>query len=197
MLRAPAVLALLAPAVLGAACRSGGPPPISEPSRPVATSPPASPTTPASSPSPTPSPTTASASPSPSPTLEDGRHFGYIRSVDAEARTLRFDLAEFLTGEAANQAAAEHGDEVPVPNDVYIVNDNPRLRTLPISPRLEVWVIDPKRCCDLTRGDVQLFLDAFATRHHPWDAPYQGRRAPYWITVRDGVIVEIEMQYLP
>lgn len=136
-------------------------------------------------------------SPTPEAELEDGRHFGSIRSIDVEDRTMRFDLAYFLTGEEANDAAAEHGDEVPVPNDYYIVNDNPRLRTLPIDPDVEVWVIDWANCCDLVRGGVQPFVDAFQTRHHPWDAMYQGREAPYWITVEDGRVVKIEVQYLP
>lgn len=185
--RTVAFLVLLAPALLAAACSSAGPPGPSEPPSQAPTSaasPPATATTPAPE-------------PSPSPVLEDGRYFGSIRSVDTQAGTLRFDLAYLLTGDAANQAAAEHGDEVPVPNDIYIVNDNPKLRTLPISPDLEVWIIDWKRCCDLVRGKVGPFLAAFATRHHPWDARYQGRQAPYWITVRDGSVVRIEVQYLP
>jgi hypothetical protein len=142
---------------------------------------------------------TESAGPSetPAPELEDGRHFGFIRSIDVAAQTMRFDLAYFLTGDEANQAAAEHGDEVPVPNDYYIVNDNPRLRTLAIAPDAEVWVIDWTACCDLVPGEIQPFVDAFATRHHPWDALYQGSQAPYWLTVEDGVVVKIEVQYLP
>jgi hypothetical protein len=133
----------------------------------------------------------------PAPVLEDGRHFGFIRSVDVAAQTMRFDLAYFLQGEEANQAAAEHGDEVPVPNDYYIVNDNPRLRTLAIARDAEVWVIDWTDCCDLVQGETQPFVDAFATKHHAWDALYQGSEAPYWLTVEGGVVVKIEVQYLP
>lgn len=183
--------ALLVVLLAAAACAREGPAGTSEaPTGPTLTSSPE----PSPSVEPTEEPTEE---PTPSPALEDGRHFGYIRSVDADAMTLRFDLAYFLTGEEANQAAAEHGDEVPVPNDYYIVNDNPRLRTLPIAADVEVWVIDWSHCCDLVRGELGPFLDAFATRHHPWDALYQGRRAPYWLTVRDGAVVRIEVQYLP
>jgi hypothetical protein len=64
--------------------------------------------------------------------------------------TLTFDLAEFLTGEAAAQAAAEHGDESPPPNDYYIVNDNPKLRTMPIAPDATIQAIDWTNCCELT-----------------------------------------------
>lgn len=133
----------------------------------------------------------------PAPELEDGKHFGFIRSIDVAAQTMRFDLAYFLTGDEANQAAAEHGDEAPVPNDYYIVNDNPRLRTLTIAPDAEVWVIDWTACCDLVHGEIQPFVDAFAMKHHAWDALYQGSQAPYWLTVESGIVVKIEVQYLP
>lgn len=156
------------------------------------------PTGPRSTPPPEPSASVEpSGTPAAAPALEDGRHFGYIRSVDPGAMTLRFDLARFLTGEEANAAAAENGDEVPVPNDYYIVNDERRLRTLPIDPGAEILVIDWNRCCELVPGELAPFLDAFKIRDPPWDAMYQGRRAPYWITVRGGAVVRIEVQYLP
>ena len=63
---------------------------------------------------------------------------------------MTFDLAYFLTGDAANQAAAEHGDETPVPNDYYIVNDNPSLRT---HARLPTVSIRGHRLVELLRAD--------------------------------------------
>lgn len=192
--RRPAAALLVALAVLAAGCgedeaTSGGPTTSESPTTSATTEPTDSQTE-------TPEPSETE-SPTPTAQLEDGRHFGSIRSIDVEAQTMRFDLAYFLTGEEANDAAAEHGDEVPVPNDYYIVNDNPRLRTLDVDPDVEVWVIDWADCCDVVEGEVQPFVDAFETRHHPWDAMYQGREAPYWITVEDGAVVKIEVQYLP
>lgn len=192
--RRSAAALLVALAVLGAGCGEdettpGGPTTSESPTTSATTEPTAT-----ESETPEPSETER---PTPTAQLEDGRHFGSIRSIDVEAQTMRFDLAYFLTGEQANEAAAEHGDEVPVPNDYYIVNDNPRLRTLDVDPGVEVWVIDWADCCDLVEGEIQPFVDAFETRRHPWDALYQGREAPYWITVEDGAIVKIEVQYLP
>lgn len=138
-----------------------------------------------------------SESPSPTPELEDGRHFGYIRSIDTASQTMVFDLAYFLTGDEANEAAEEHGDEVPVPNDYYIVNDNPKLRTLAVAPDVRIWVIDWGNCCDPVEGEVQPFVDAFETKQHAWDAMYQGAESQYWLTVDGGVVVEIEEQFLP
>jgi hypothetical protein len=143
---------------------------------------------------------TESASPTqspspPSPALPDGRHFAYVtrlRGTPPDA-TLTFDLAEFLTGEAAVQAAAEHGDESPPPNDYYIVNDNPKLRTMPVAPDVTIRTIDWTNCCELT--DVP-YTDWAASLTAPTDALY-GKGTQYWITVTDGQIVEIEEQYLP
>lgn len=136
----------------------------------------------------------------PAPELEDGRHFGFVRSVDAEGSALILDLAYFLTGEEASQAAAEHGDEVPPPNDYYIVNDNERLRTLTLSPDLRILLLDWERCCDET---LLATLEDFAAAI---DAPepitiddhvYYGSSSQYWLTVEDGVVTTIEEQYLP
>jgi len=149
-------------------------------------------------PSPTESPSPGETpSPSASPALEDGRHFGYIKSIDVGSQTLVFDLAYFLTGEEANQAAADHGDETPVPNDYYIVNDNPLLRTLAVAPDVKVGVIDWGNCCELVHGEIQPFVDAFATKHHAWDSMYQGSESQYWLTVKKGVVILITEQYLP
>jgi hypothetical protein len=132
--------------------------------------------------------------------LEDGRHFGFIETVDPDARTTVFDLAYFLMGEEANEAAAEHGDEVPVPNDYYIVNDNPKLRTLDIADDAELVLLDWNRCCDETfAGELDAFARAFdeGSSIKAGGFVYQGPLSPYWLTVQHGVVVRIEEQYLP
>lgn len=149
---------------------------------------------------PTAPPSSESPTPEPSSELEDGRHFGFIRTVDPEGSTLVLDLAYFLTGEEANQASEEHGGENPVPNDYYIVNDNPKLRTLALSPDLEIALLDWDHCCDQT---FLADLDHFATAIAAGDFTtidgriYYGTLSPYWLTVEDGVVTKIEEQYLP
>jgi hypothetical protein len=131
--------------------------------------------------------------------LEDGEHFGFVEEVDPTDGTLVFDLAYFLTGEAANEAAAEHGDEVPVPNDYYIVNDNDLLRTLTLADHLELSLLDWNHCCD-ERFDGDLDSFARAIDEGTFEAGgfvYNGTLSPYWLTVEDGEIVRIEEQYLP
>lgn len=134
------------------------------------------------------------------PELEDGEHFGFVESVDAEGGTMVLDLAYFLTGDEANQAAADHGDETPVPNDYYIVNDNPKLRTLSLSPDVELALLDWNNCCDeFFDGDLTTFATAIETGEQVTvgDEVYLGTLSPYWLTVQDGLVVRIEEQFLP
>ena len=42
-----------------------------------------------------------------------------------------------LTGKAADAASAAHGGESPVPNDLYIQNDNPRIRANGLITRIQ------------------------------------------------------------
>ena len=182
----PAATALLALALTAAACTSesstatGGTP--SGSATPTSTSP---------DPSETSSPSITS-SPSPEPVIEDGRHFVFVkRTKDGD---MTFDLAEFYTGEEANQIAGERGDEVPVPNDVYIVNDNPKLRTVPVADDAIIRVLDWSQCCDVV--DTMSY-DRFAGYvAHPTD-DFHGASSPYWIRVKGGEIVKVEEQYLP
>jgi hypothetical protein len=132
--------------------------------------------------------------------LEDGRHFGFVQAVDVEARTIEFDLAYFLTGEEANEAYQEAtGETGPVPNDYYVVNENPRLRTLPLSPDLRLILVDWANCCEQTiEGDLEPFATAIEEREDVFvgDVIYRGNSS-WWITVQDGVVTRIEEQYTP
>jgi hypothetical protein len=131
--------------------------------------------------------------------LPDGRHFGFIKSVELNSTpaTMVFDLAYFLTGDEANAAAAERGDEVPVPNDYYIVNDNPKLRTLQVSPNVDIELVDWKDCCDkVFKPNWQKFQDSFALDEPP-AGRYKGKFTNYWVTVNDGEVVQIQEQFVP
>jgi len=134
---------------------------------------------------------TATSQTSPEPVLEDGRQFVFARSARVEPASLRFDLAEFLTDQEAQDAAEEHGDEAT--DGYYIVNDNPRLRTLPVADDVRVRYIPISACCDLVAGTWDQYVAAVnGTAQTDLDGS-----APWWITVRDERIVRIEQQYLP
>lgn len=147
---------------------------------------------PSESPEPTETPEPSDAQ---APSLEDGHHFVYVksatRSENGKAR-VRFDLAYFYKGERAEREAAERGDEVV--SGYYIVNDNPRLRTLPVADEVEVEYVPSSQCCELQPGDIDAWVEA-VLEANPTD--YPGANAPWWLTVEGGRITRIEQQYLP
>lgn len=139
--------------------------------------------------------TTPSTSPTGSPVLADGRHFVYVTEAarpEDGASTVTFDLAYFYRGERAEVEAAERGDEVV--NDYYIVNDNPRMRTLPLADIVVVRYIPVDQCCDLQDGNVDAWLESILETN-PTD--YPGKDAAWWFRVEGGLITRIEQQFLP
>jgi hypothetical protein len=122
--------------------------------------------------------------------LVDGRHPAILLSVDAVARTARFDLVQFLTGAAADAAAAEDGKETPVPNGYYTRNVSDRLRTLPVAPDARITV-NALAGAESGGKDVRYTLDQLASRI------VAGQTHVFWLTVRANRIVRMEQQYVP
>jgi hypothetical protein len=133
--------------------------------------------------------------PSGSPVLEDGHHFVYVTSasrLEDGTSEVEFDLTYFYTGDRAEQEADERDD---VASDgYYIVNDNDRLRTLPLADDVEVNYIPVDACCELQEGNVDAWLEAVLETNQ---TAYGGKDVPWWFTVEGGVITRIEQQYLP
>ena len=72
-------------------------------------------------------------------TLPDGRYFVRLNDLQGgEDRPLlvKYDLAYFLTGADADQAAKDRGLETPVPDGYFIVNDSHRTRFVPVGGQL-------------------------------------------------------------
>lgn len=124
--------------------------------------------------------------------LVDGRHPANIKAVNPDRRTVTVDVIQLYFGEQAASEAAKDHQESPPPNDVYIRNANPRLRTLPV--RRDAIIT----CNTLTAGytgsatkDVQLPLDRLAI------VLPRGGAGPFWVTVRHGQVTRIAEQYVP
>jgi hypothetical protein len=124
--------------------------------------------------------------------LVDGRHPVLIKTVDPDTRTITFDLIQFYWGDEATREAAKDHQESPPPNDYYIRNVNPRLRTLPV--RADA----PITCNTLTAGytgsatkNIRVPLDRLRIVLLSTDSP------PFWITVRHGQVVNLAEQYVP
>jgi hypothetical protein len=121
--------------------------------------------------------------------LGDGIWFGYVDSATPNA--VEFDLACWFTGDAAATAAAEDGAESPPPNDYYIRNTNPQLRTITVAPNAEVsWlpsIGDPSTQTTIPYADWLVGRESRGTGFDPG----------VWITINNGVATFIEEQYVP
>ncbi len=141
--------------------------------------------------------------------------FGYLDRVSAAE--IVADYAQWLTGDEAARAAYEDGViatvEEGVPNDYYIRNVNPQLRTLPLASDVVVWLISPAAQIGSVPVDLEEWLDLFDDGV-PWDwesdeVPnwedhlyfgYYGASmvdTPYWFVILDGEVIAVEQQYVP
>ena len=80
------------------------------------------------------------------PVLADGRHPVLPTKVDVAGRKVTFDLIVFLTGQAAKDEWLKQNPQDPSgpPNDYMVINNNPLLRTLPVSANVVVKAVkDP------------------------------------------------------
>jgi hypothetical protein len=134
------------------------------------------------------------------PVLADGRHPTYLTGLDVARRTVTFDLIQFLTGADAERIWAQtHPDEPEgPPNDYLIVNNNLRLRVLPVADQAHVTVVDTGGAGGIV--NVQISLDDLP-RHlagqKPETVDNRLSYAPYWLTVSNGLVVRIEEQFIP
>jgi len=153
--------------------------------------------TPTDNPSPTPS---AIATPEPAgDTLPDGRYF--VRLTDIQGGEegpllLQYDLVYFLIGEEANQAADDRGLETPVPNDYFIVNDNPKRRLTPLEGVYSVkYIPEGSGLSSPVKAHEAQFLgwmgESVQTDFPPKDTSW------WWVTIENGSVTKIEQQYLP
>jgi hypothetical protein len=141
-----------------------------------------------------------SSSPEPSgDELPDGRYF--VRLTDLQGgedgpHLIQYDLAYYYTGEEANQVAASRGDETPVPNDVYVVNDNPKLRLAALAQDFTVaYLPEGSGLTDPVPAPQDRFLvwldESEQTDFPPMDITY------WWITIDGAEVTKIEQLYQP
>jgi hypothetical protein len=175
--RAIATTTLLASiAVAGCAGRQSDQPTTRQSEQPAATTPHA-----------TKAPATADGPANSKPAvLADGRHPVFLKTVSPAGRTITFDLIQFYQGDQATIEAAKDHQESPPPNDHYIRNVNPKLRTLPTTSDAAITV---NGLLD-TQQSVPVTLAKLATLTHD-------RSPVFWITVRHDQVLKISEQWMP
>jgi hypothetical protein len=151
-----------------------------------------------------PAPAPAPVVPAPGPTddgavlLEDGRHAAMITGLDVDGRAVEVDVVQFLMGDEATAAYREDHPDDPTgspDNDYYIVNDNPRLRTLPVADDVVVTVVSTSTSANDPHRIAFEDLPGYV-------ATYEGAGGqlwynPFWLTVEDDRIVALDEQYTP
>ena len=173
-----AVMFAAAVAVTGCAAHSTTPSPA--PSPPVVDQPVSDPA-PAPAPAPMPTPTPKV------PVLADGQYDSYIRSVDTDRQQLVVDLVRVFKYPASVDAAIGDGlarDQAQV-LDVWVRNQNPRLRTLAMASDLQIDLL-PGDCIESRNHQLaKLIKDSRAISN--------SRPAYYFtLTVAGGVVQRIE-----
>ena len=173
-----------------AAPATSAPPTTDAPATPAAPGPPATPT-------PSPEPTGA--------TLEDGRHPVYVTAVGGSGATVQFDLIQWLTDDAADEYVEDHPDQYPgmyeeeggYPYDALVVNDNPRLRRLPVVDGATAVVLYGEAADDwaivnrtIPVGDLPAYFAAHQTAD---DRKLSA--SVFWLDIEDGRITSIEEQF--
>ena len=124
--------------------------------------------------------------------LADGRHPARITAVHPEAERVTIDVVQFFFGDAATAAARADGStDLPPPNDHWIRNLNPRLRTLPVAADAPVTV---NGLSWLETGDSQTNSTISLSKLAAYG---DVRGALFWITTRDGAVTGIAQQFLP
>ena len=141
--------------------------------------------------SPSPIPTTAPTV-APLPTdLPDGQHYAFLERLDTAKRQITVDVAQFLTGEEAEQAAQEDGEEA---FDYYVRNQNPRLRDLTFAARLTI--VTNTLTADESGSsskDVTITLAKLAS----FVKSGRAKNALFRFELKGGVVVRLHEQYLP
>ncbi len=141
--------------------------------------------------------------------------FAFLKRISTT--DIDVDFAEWLTGEEANEAARLDGAISPgeeVPNDFYIRNTDRDLRTLSLAPDVSVVLVTaatgPVSQVPLGLED---WVSLFKADGTPWDPEVESVPVfppphfdffgassvygPYWLTIHDGIVVQIRQQYIP
>lgn len=123
--------------------------------------------------------------------LPDGVHVAHVVRVNPAASSATVDVVQFLTGAAAARAAGEDNAEVPPPNDYYIRNTNPQLRTLPVASDAPITInVHGAPESGSSTKDIPKTLAELAGVDGLEDGVFR-------LTLQDGRLIRIAEMYLP
>jgi len=117
--------------------------------------------------------------------LADGKHDAFIRKLDTRGGTVVVDVVQVFKDKAAVEAAVQDGRTRDAAQylPVYVRNQNPRLRTLPLASDFQVDLLGGCEDSTLSR---QALLDKLASNAKIAGVYY------YTLTVKDGAVQRID-----
>jgi hypothetical protein len=123
------------------------------------------------------------------------RFFGHIRGLLREGNhyRLRFDPAVLTTGVTASDAAGSPGQ--PVPNDIYVVDESPRIFLYLVPATAHVTVLTPEAEVDGAPISVGELAQLVAGKQPV--KLYEPLDSGVWIQVHIDTVCSLEQQYRP
>lgn len=136
---------------------------------------------------------------------------GFIKSIDQKGKDnfITFDMAQFIGGEKAKQAAFDDGVCADItycaPNNFYIRNNSTSTQSFKLSSQasIRVYTIGPGQIFHNPDGTWRLqkiSVPEFMSATRKLTTPdYQGdvRNLPYNLTLKDNEVITIEEQFIP
>lgn len=148
-------------------------------------------------PAPAPAPEPPSA-PAPDPTtLRSPAYVTFVASAGAKGYSVTVDYVQYLTGQAATDAAKEEDEESPPPNGFFIRNESAKLRTLTLPKTASVTLLGWGNTSPTNPQALpaEQFFRVMPGGPEPDEAYSKGL---YYLTVKGGTtITAIEQIYLP
>ncbi len=153
--------------------------------------------------------TSTTSPPTPPATCHDGSSDGVfddatgtyatlLAELDPDAGTISFDVVQWYVGQDATDAwQAEYPDDpYGPPNDYFVRNDNPAVRTAPIAADPTVFLVRmlEDQDADLDPGTLDELPDYLASQ--PGEDGYASHNV-YWLSFSDGSVDRICEQFTP
>jgi hypothetical protein len=129
-----------------------------------------------------------------------GTYAVYVAAVDPDARTMNFDVIQFLVGQDADEAYhRDHPDDPEgPPNDYYIVNASSQTYTAAVAADVRVRLVRlaQDRNADLNAGTFEELPRYLTSARREPGSPSLSSLT-FWLSLRGSQVVDICEQYRP
>ena len=128
---------------------------------------------------------------SPSAQAEDGRYLAFLSQPDPAASSLSLDKAQWITDTDTQEMEKAGITPEDMPGGFYLHNPETQWESVSVSPQVTCTYLDPdgnfenRECKDFSQ-----FSQLFESQDY-----FQA--SPYWITVQQGSVTQIQQQYVP